>query len=172
MILAKLIHPLLAAAIVVAFCGARPLSLHDFHTSLTQMQFNPKEKGFEVSIRVFTDDLEKALSAESGQKVQVLAKANIDPILEKYIRKHFSLTDTRKQRRAFTYVGHEAEGDANWIYLELPIDGSAKTVDMQQDVLMELFDDQVNLVNTQVNGQRKTYVFRKSQPVQEVTLVQ
>lgn len=160
------------AAIVVVFSGMRPLSLHDFHTSLTQMQFNPKEKGFEISVRVFTDDLEKALTAEGGQKIQVLGRANIDPLVEKYIRKHFSLTDARKQRRAFSYVGHEAEGDANWIYLELPADASLKTADLQQDVLMELFDDQVNLVNTQVNGQRKTYVFRKGQPVQAVALVQ
>lgn len=150
--------------------GAQPVSLHDFHTSLTQIQFNPKEKGFEISIRLFTDDLEKALSRESGQKIQISAKPDTDPLIEKYIRKHFVLTDARKQRRPYTYIGHEAEGDADWVYLEMPTDGSLKTAEMQQDVLMDLFEDQVNLVNLQVDGQRKTYVFRKSQPVQEVVV--
>lgn len=135
------------------------------------MQFNPKEKGFEISVRLFTDDLEKALSRESGQKIQITPKPDTDPLIEKYIRKHFMLTDTRKQHRNYTYLGHEAEGDANWVYLEMPIDGTVKTVEMQQDVLMDMFDDQVNLVNLQVDGQRKTYVFRKGQPQQEVALM-
>lgn len=136
------------------------------------MQFNPKEKEFEISVRLFTDDLEEALSRESGQKVQISAKTNTDPLIEKYIRKHVVLTDSRKQRRPFTYIGHEAEGDANWVYLEMPVDGSFKTAEMQQDVLMDLFDDQVNLVNLQMNGQRKTYVFRKNQSVQAIVLAQ
>ncbi|MBC8155090.1 MAG: hypothetical protein H7Z72_19545 [Bacteroidetes bacterium] len=158
--------------ITVVLSSAKPLSLHDFHTSLTQMQFNPKEKGFEISVRLFTDDLEKALSRETGQKIQITSKPDTDPVIEKYIRKHLSLTDARKQRRPFTYIGHEAEGDANWVYLEMPVDGALKSAEMQQDVLMDLFDDQVNLVNVQVNSQRKTYVFRKNQPVQDVVILQ
>ncbi len=168
----QLINLVLLAVLATALLSARSLARHDFHTSLTQMQFNPKEKAFEISVRLFTDDLEKALSRESGQKIQISPKPDTDPLIEKYLRKHFSLIDTRKQRRTFTYVGHEAEGDANWVYLEMPVDGALKTAEMQQDILMDLFDDQVNLVNLQVNGERKTYVFRKSQPVQEVVVAQ
>ena len=35
---------------------------HDYHVSVTQMQYNASARSFEVSIRIFTDDLEKALS--------------------------------------------------------------------------------------------------------------
>lgn len=161
---------MLLAGLVVVLTGTRPPALHDFHTSLTQMQFNPKEKGFEISVRLFTDDLEKALSRESGQKIQLTPKPDVDPLIEKYIRKHFILTDAGKKPHPYTYIGHEAEGDANWVYLEMPIDDALKTAEMQQDALMDLFDDQVNLVNLQIGAQRKTYVFRKSQPTQEVRL--
>lgn len=34
---------------------------------------------------------------------------------------------------------------------------------------MELFDDQVNMVNIQYQGQKKTFVYRKNQPVQDIS---
>ena len=144
---------------------------HDFHTSLTQMQFNAKDKTFEISVRVFTDDFEKALILENnGQKVELANNDKYDPLIERYIRKHFSLTNPQKQRKAFNYLGHETEADAQWIYLEMPYNDPFRGAQLQQTVLMELFDDQVNLVNFQYLTQKKTVVFRKNQTVQEVSL--
>lgn len=152
-------------------CGGRPLTYHDFHTSLTQMQFNAKEKTFEISVRVFTDDFEKALTQENnGQKVQLTNNDKLDPLIEKYIRKHFSVVNAQKQRKTFDYIGHEAEADAQWLYLEMPYAEPLRGGQLQQTVLMELFDDQVNLVNIQYLTQKKTLVFRKNQTVQEVNL--
>ena len=41
---------------------------HAFHTSITEMRYNPKAKTFEISLRVFTDDLEKTLSINNQNK--------------------------------------------------------------------------------------------------------
>ena len=41
---------------------------HDFHNSLTEMQFNPRKRTFEIAVKLFTDDLEKALAARHGGK--------------------------------------------------------------------------------------------------------
>lgn len=152
----------------VVCTSARPKVLHDFHTSLTQMQLDPSTKTFEISVRVFVDDLERVLSREEGKKIQLTSNQKQDPLLEKYIRSHFGLVTLQKQRKPFTFVGHEPEGDAIWIYLEMPYSESMRAGILQQDVLMEMFDDQVNLVNLLVGGQRKTYVFRKGQPTQEI----
>ena len=49
--------------------------LHAFHTSLTEIQYNAKEKSLEISIRMFTDDLEAALTkANNGQKIMIGGK--------------------------------------------------------------------------------------------------
>ncbi|UFH54562.1 DUF6702 family protein [Spirosoma sp. KNUC1025] len=158
--------------LLVAGClmGSRPLTLHDFHASVTQMQYNPKEKSFEISIRIFTDDFEKALSAVSGSKIALGPNDKNDPLIEKYILSHFSYVSPQKQTKPIKYVGHEIEVDANWLYLEMPYAEPFRGGSLKQNVLMEFFDDQVNMVNIQYQGQKKTFVFRKNQPVQDVSV--
>lgn len=132
------------------------------------MQYNPAEKTFEVSIRMFTDDLEKALSQENNLKVHLSPKDNYAPLVERYVRKHFALTNARRQAKAFQFVGKEQEGDATWIYLEIPFAEGPQGSSLRQDVLMELFDDQVNLVNVSYQSQKKTLVFKSAQSVHEI----
>jgi len=144
--------------------------MHDFHASVTQMVYNPKERAFELSIRVFTDDLEKALSETAGTKVQLTNDKKDDALLEKYVRAHVAYMTPQRQPKPFTYVGHEEEADANWIYLEMPYAEPFKGGVMKQNILMDLFSDQVNMVNLQYQGQKKTFVFRRNLPVQDVSL--
>ncbi|GAB3502725.1 hypothetical protein GCM10027341_30910 [Spirosoma knui] len=163
---------------IVAGClfGGRPLTLHDFHASVTQMQYNQKNRVFEISIRIFTDDFEKALSEEYKTKVHLSSTPSADrssdkngPLIEKYIRSHFAYVNAQKQTKPFDYVGHEVEADANWLYLEMPYAEPFKGGLLKQNVLMETFDDQVNMVNINYLGQKKTFVFRKNQPIQDIS---
>ena len=154
---------------LLALTASRPL--HEFHASVTQMQYNLKEQTFEISIRVFTDDFEKALSAASSSKVSLDKKSDKnDALIEKYVQAHFSYVTPQKQPKPFTYVGHETEVDANWIYLEMPYTEPFRGGILKQNVLMEEFDDQVNMVNIRYQSQKKTFVFRKSQPIQAISL--
>ena len=155
--------------------GTRPLTLHDFHASVTQIQYNAKERVFEISIRVFTDDFEKALSAATNSKISLTnspgpANDKNDSIIEKYVQSHFAYVTPQKQAKPFKYIGHETEVDANWIYLEIPYTEPFQGGLLKQSMLTELFDDQVNMVNVQYQGQKKTFVFRKSQPIQDISL--
>lgn len=132
------------------------------------MQYNPAERIFEVSIRMFTDDLEVALSRETTQKIRLAPNDAHDPLVERYIRKHFAMQNARKQPRPYQYVGKEPEGDATWVYIEIPFGEALAGSVIRQDVLMEVFDDQVNLINVTYQSQRKTLLFRKNESVQEI----
>ncbi len=169
MMYSRLFFKGIVASLLLVVSSFRP-AVHDFHTSLTQMQYNAKERMFEISVRVFTDDLERALSQESGHKIQLNASDTPNPLIEKYIRKHFALSTSPNAHKPYTYVGQEPEVDAYWLYLELPYTEPFKEATLRQDVLMEMFDDQVNLVNLQYGSQKKTVVFRKNQAVQGVRL--
>jgi hypothetical protein len=142
---------------------------HDFHTSITRMDYNAKEKSFEVSLRVFTDDLESALSKENGgQKFVVVNNDKNDAFVEKYVRKRFGLLNAQKQKKAYTYVGKEQEADATWIYMEIPCREMPNGFAVQNEVLFELFDDQTNLLNLNYQAQRKSYIFKGEQKVHEL----
>ncbi len=150
-------------------------SRHDFHASVTKMEYNAKEQVFEISMRIFTDDFEKALSAASNSKVNLSEASGRgtdknDPLIEQYVQAHFRFLTPQKQLKSVKYVGHEVEADANWLYLEMPLAEPFRGGMLKQDVLMDAFDDQVNMVNIKYQTQKKTFVFRKNQPVQNISL--
>ena len=168
-----MLRKLVVALLLISLTASR--SAHEFHASVTKMEYNPKERVFEISMRIFTDDFEKALSAASNSKITLSespgrAADKNDPLIERYVQAHFSYLTAQKQTKSFNYVGHEVEADANWLYLEMPYAESFRGGVLKQNVLMELFDDQVNMVNINYQGQKKTFVFRKNQPVQNISL--
>ncbi|GGC04662.1 DUF6702 family protein [Dyadobacter sediminis] len=140
--------------------------VHDYHVSVTQMQYNPAVKAFEVSIRIFTDDLEKGLTLENNNKRIVIRNDDKnDPLVEKYILKSFLITDSSKKPLAIKYIGKEQEEDATWVYLEIPFHSSLSGYKLQNSTLMEVFDDQVNMTNLKLASEKKTFLFKKGQTV-------
>lgn len=139
----------------------RPTALHAFHTSLTEIQYNGKDKSLEITIRLFTDDLENALTKlNNGQKVMIGGKNdNSDAVLSKYIQQHFAVITPQKQKKPINYLGKELEGDATWVYIEIPESQVVKDHILYNDLMQEMFDDQTNLVNFFFAGNKKTFLF-------------
>lgn len=147
-------------------------NLHDFHTSLTELQYNPKEKSFEVSIRLFTDDLENTLTKfNGGKKVFIGGKNdNADEVIKRYIPQHFAVYTAQKQKKAMNVLGKEIEGDATWVYVEIPDSQGVIGGILQNDLLQEMFDDQSNLVNFFYQNQKKTFLFTSKVKAVEIKL--
>jgi hypothetical protein len=145
------------------------LPAHEFHTSLAQIQYNKTSQSFEVSLRVFTDDLEAALARENNSHKISIADAKLaDPLIEKYLNKHLAILKNQNQKQPMTFVGKEIEVDVTWIYVEISATGDLTGLRIQNSILTDLFYDQVNIVN--LNFQRKTitYLFKSGQTVQVV----
>lgn len=137
---------------------------HDFHTSLAEVHYNPKTKYLEISLRVFTDDLEKAIGQQNQLENFYLDKSERhNPLVEKYIRRTFYLLNAKNEPEPLTFVGKELEADVTWIYFEIPVRKSLKGFQLFNAVLTEVFDDQVNMVNFFYNQQRKTFLFNHRQ---------
>ncbi len=137
---------------------------HDYHVSVTQMQYNTSSKLFEVSIRIFTDDLELALS-KSNQNKRFTIRNNDqnDTYVSAYLQKRFLLRNAQKGIQVLKYVGKEQEEDATWIYLEIPAPLPVSGLSLENSVLAEIFDDQVNMTNILLPSGKKTYLFKKGQ---------
>ncbi len=144
-------------------------SRHDFHNSLTEMRYNAQSKAFEIEVKLFTDDLETALSRENaGRKFRIQDGDKQDAYVERYVRKHFKLSTPAGILKPYVYVGKQNEVDATWIFIELPFNESLTGCKLQQDALTEVFDDQQNLVNLQFQGEKKYFIFNGKVPVRVV----
>ncbi|TAE27514.1 MAG: hypothetical protein EAZ92_09365 [Candidatus Kapaibacterium sp.] len=142
---------------------------HPIHASVTALDYNATTKSFELSCKIFADDLETVLKQSSGVQVMLgSAKEvkNINEILEQYFRKHLAFRADGKPLVAWKFLGKELEGEAVWCYIEIPISNVLNTIPkqlhIQNSVLMELYDDQTNLVNAQIGSVRRSTLLRKN----------
>ena len=146
---------------ILCFLNTNWSPKHDFHTSLTEINFNPKTGSLELSVRVFTDDLELTLTNfNKGKLVKIEdPEATVDPLIEQYIRKNLALISPDKDVKFGKFYGKEKEADATWIYLEIFDCKQVKNFTLYNTIMQEMFEDQTNLVNIIYPSQKKTIVF-------------
>ena len=146
-----------------------PVIRHDFHTSLAEVQYNPAEQTLEVSLRVFTDDLESALSKDNGGKtIRVTDDAAADPFIRNYLSRHFAVVDAANRRKPVNLLGKEIMVDVAWIYFEVREVESLSGKRLQNAVLTELFDDQINMVNFVTPSGKRSFLFKPGETVQDL----
>jgi hypothetical protein len=155
--------------IVLLFSLFVPARIHDFHTSLAEVQYNASERVLEVSLRVFTDDLEDALLRENGGKaIRVTDAGTADPFIKNYLAKNFSVIDGGNRRRPINLLGKEITVDVTWIYFEIKDIDNLSGKRLQNAVLTEVFDDQINMVNLITPSGKQTFLFKPGETVQSL----
>ena len=142
--------------------------LHEFHTSIAEIEYNTKSKAFEVSLRVFIDDFEKAI----GTTILQEHSAAYNPMIMKYLRQKFYLMNRRGKKKEMSLIGKEFKVDAMWLYIEIPYRESLRKAKFNNSILMEHFDDQVNILNLNYKGKKESFIFRKSNPIEAITIGQ
>ncbi len=137
--------------------------LHEFHLSLMEIDHNTEKKTLQIAVKLFTDDLTVALEKPGGVKLHIGTpneppKAN--ELIANYLKQHVLLKVNGKDV-VFNYLGKEAETDATWCYLEVQNVAKVQTLEVQNTLLLESFDDQTNMVNLKINGRKKSGLARK-----------
>ncbi len=144
---------------------------HDFHTSITDIKYNPRTQSLEVAVKVFTDDLENVLSRKNKVKVTYSNSEKVNTYLSAYLQNTLSFETTKGKPLKYKLVGSEEESDAVWIYVEVPV----STPNLQQlyvknAVLTDLFEDQMNIVNINYKGKIESMLLQKDDAVKAFNL--
>ena len=143
---------------------------HEFHTSIAEIEYNTKSRAFEVSLRVFIDDFEKGLGNVSGKKETLDKTDKHEKLIMKYINEHFYILNRRGKKKTMSFVGKEFKTDAIWFYIEIPFRESLRKAKFNNSILMEHFDDQVNIINLKYKGKKESFFFKKTDPEQTITI--
>ena len=135
---------------------------HDIHVSMCELQFDEQTSAFQVSIKIFIDDLEIAMKKE-GYPPLNLGSANENELtpeyLESYIDKYFSIEIDGKKLSPH-FVGKEISDDfqAVWSYLEYPGEISkAKKCTLTNRILLDIYNDQRNIMDIRMSKSHKAY---------------
>jgi len=122
--------------------------MHEFYVSITEVRYNTNTERFEVSMRIFPDDLDRALLERTGIHTQLateLEHKKADSLLMVYILEDFSL-EVNGKHLELNYLGKEPESNAIWCYLESSQISDPEALTFRSVLLTEYFPDQVNII--------------------------
>jgi hypothetical protein len=134
------------------------------------MTYNQTDQSWEISIRLFQDDLEQTISSNLGKKFRMVpGDAASEKALDAYLRKHFRFHAGKQITTPYRWLGTEQQQDAIWVYLEIPTKSDLVGSYLENSIFFDEFDDQTNLVSWSFQSQKKSYLFRKTQEVQQLS---
>ena len=138
-------HKLAVLTVILLSMGFR----HPMHVTVMEVEYDMKSKAIEMSMHVFADDLEKHLRLlEKDESLEILELNEDDrnQVLSKYFVENVLLKVNQKDQTT-KYLGHEVEGEAIWVYMEVGNVKKLKTLEITNRTLLELYDDQANLIH-------------------------
>ena len=100
---------LVLVLLILFICGA--WLMHKFYVSLTEVRYNLQTERFEVSMRIFPDDLDRALLERTGINTQLgteLEHKDADSLLMVYLLEGFSI-EVNGALLEMNYLGKEPE---------------------------------------------------------------
>lgn len=152
---------------------ANVLPVHEFHLSKCNIEYKASEKALQVTLHLFIDDLESALRERGIDQLYIgteKEKEGVDIHIQKYLQEKFQLkSDT--QTLQLVFLGKEQSEDlaAIWCYLEVTDVETIKHLTVTNNVLMDIFEDQKNIVSIKGPEKKSAYfLFEKGKSTESV----
>lgn len=133
---------------------------HKFHVSFTQIEYNATEKTAEITLRVFADDLENALSQRSGKSVKLDHK-DAPALIAAYLRETLEMKGRNGQVKKLVWIGMEPKADVALLYVEVKMPEGLSGTQLRHRVFFELFEDQVNQVLLKSANDKSSLEFKR-----------
>ncbi len=143
-----MVSPLLLALVAAA---------HPLHSSVTTVTWRQETRTLELTIRVFTEDLEQALARRGGTACGYVAAA-------------MTLRDAAGNAVPLARCAITDQDDVTWIRLSAAVgDSPPSGLRLANTVLFELFADQINVVQARIGGRSRTVVYTRGDGTKSLT---
>lgn len=148
--------------------NALPSNLHTYHTSLTRIDYNEKEKLAEISIQMFHHDLVPVLEKRTKKRLDLEKTPDVDSIILKYLDENFVLKDKRGEIKKLVWVGKEMKADTIFVYVEIPLEKDFGGFDLQNTLFFESFPEQTNFVIARSNQKKADLLYKVGNKFKEI----
>lgn len=158
--IAKYLFCLLAVFCLYSFTA------HKFYVAVFNMEYVPAKKVVQVTSRVFIDDLDAALYKRYNKKLMlatVKEHADADRYIEDYFTEKMQVKVNGVASRV-KYLGRETEDDVLICYYTFPAETAIRSIEVGNTVLFELFEDQQNIIHTNINRNKKSLLLTNGRP--------
>ena len=123
--------------------------LHPVHVSLLNIDLNTSSGDISVTFKFFSDDFETIIYQRYGKQLDIVNQT--DPgdqmqTINSYLKETFHLEVNGTRIEALKYDKNEMNHEAIWLFYNGNYDGKMKSVSVNYESMMDLFEDQTNLV--------------------------
>lgn len=158
--------------LLYSFIYAVSLWVHPIHISVTEIEYDEREKELEITTRIFTDDLELAIRAQrNDSRLELLnlpAEIKLDDVVRPYLLQQINIQVDGKLQK-LNYLGHEQDGDAHVFFIQVQPVKKWKTITVENRVILETYDDQSNIVHVTVRGKTRSMRLMRNNPSGSLT---
>ncbi len=135
---------------------------HTYHASILEVRYNPAKQQLELALKVFTDDLEKALSVGQPTPISLdqAPKPLVTQLATALLRKSLVFSAKSGEILPVQLLGLQKERDAHWLYCTVPVAGPLTGFSLRHTLLLDQFPDQMNIVNLEAGGKKQSQLFR------------
>ncbi len=159
-----------ALCTIFALC-VFPAAAHTFHTSLTRIDYDEKEKLAEISMQLFTHDLVSVLEKQSKDSVNLEKTPNIDKLIFNYLSENFVLKDKNDRVKKLNWVGKEVQADTIYVYLEIPLTEDFNGFNLENTIFFESYPEQTNLVIARAGEEKFNLFFKVGDKFKELAAI-
>ncbi|WP_242202339.1 DUF6702 family protein [Aestuariivivens insulae] len=137
--------------------------VHKFYVSVTQINYIEDKQSVQITSRIFIDDMENVLRDRYDESLTLAGKdepKTVDDFIEKYLKEKFLIKINGENVQAH-FLGKEYDADIMRCYLEVESVKSIKAFEVSNQVLLDFYEDQQNIIKTNIYSKQKSAVLSK-----------
>jgi hypothetical protein len=159
--------------LLAGLCLSLGVSAHRMPLGMTTVTYNPNTDSVEIVHRLHRHDAEQAMQQVIAEPGVDLMEVSVQARLALYVEAHFKIARVADGKPgkalALELVGGELDGDYVLVYQELPGQLPLE-IAVRDDILRDLFPEQVNRVNVTTDAGTKSLVFKQDDSWHQLVL--
>lgn len=138
-----------------------PAQAHQKNHALTTIIAKPANQGLEVMHRFYIHDIEFVVKKHHKNTTDFTHDNNAQQFFVQHVIDTFNLRFNNKEPLLLSNIGYEIEGKFFWVYQEVNRPVDITQLEIRYATLTDMFPEQQNLVNMDVDGKTKSISFDK-----------
>ncbi|WDT68763.1 DUF6702 family protein [Cloacibacterium sp. TD35] len=136
-------------------------TLSDFYSSMTKVDYVEGSKTLKFTTKLNSGHIAEVLKINPNTTA-------FEAEVKRYVNDHFDVY-VNGQNKVLTFTGSQVNGESVWVYFEANGVSDISSLKIKNNILLEAYPKQLNLVNIAYKGSQKNMTFMRGKEVNEIS---
>ena len=133
----------------------------DFYKSHTKVDYVEGSKTLKFTTKLNSGHIDEVLKINPNTTA-------FEAEVKRYVNSHFDVY-VNGQNKELTFTGSQVNGESVWVYFEANNVSDVSSLKIKNNIMLEAYPKQLNLVNIAYKGTQKNMNFMRGKEVNEVS---